>query len=344
MPVKELIKDRNRTMNVSAQPLVSVVTPVYNGGKYLAECIESVLAQTYQNWEYLIVNNCSTDRTLEIAQNYANKDKRIHIHNNKDFLNALQNHNHALRLISPDSKYCKIVHADDFIFPECLIKMVEVAESSQSVGIVGSYMLCNNKVRLDRLPYPGAIISGREICRMTILAGPNVFGSPTSLLIRSDLIRNSETFYNESHIYADHEACYAVLQHSDFGFVHQVLTYSRVHNERRTSFANNFNTYISAKVHMTVKYGPLFLNKEDCDQRLNELMKDYYRFLARSLFLLREKEFWEYHKKELNETGYPLNSLKLMKAFFFEFFDIVLNPKKAVEEIINKLNGLKKVS
>src|SRR5438093_8149037 len=60
-------------MKIDCQPLVSVVTPIYNGEKYLAECIESVLAQTYQNWEYVIVNDCSTDRSLDIAQYYTHK-------------------------------------------------------------------------------------------------------------------------------------------------------------------------------------------------------------------------------------------------------------------------------
>ena len=55
-------------MKLPKEPLVSVVTPVYNGEKYLEECIESVLNQTYKNWEYIILNNCSTDRTLEIAE------------------------------------------------------------------------------------------------------------------------------------------------------------------------------------------------------------------------------------------------------------------------------------
>ncbi|HWG97207.1 MAG TPA: glycosyltransferase, partial [Nitrospira sp.] len=55
-------------------PLVSIVTPVYNGEKYLAECIESILAQTFPRWDYTIVNNCSTDRSLEIAECYAQKD------------------------------------------------------------------------------------------------------------------------------------------------------------------------------------------------------------------------------------------------------------------------------
>jgi glycosyltransferase involved in cell wall biosynthesis len=55
-------------MSPMEQPLVSVLTPVYNGEPYLGECIESVLNQTYQNFEYIIVNNCSKDRTLEIAR------------------------------------------------------------------------------------------------------------------------------------------------------------------------------------------------------------------------------------------------------------------------------------
>ena len=66
-------------MDPMKQPLVSVVTPVYNEEKNLAECIESVLAQTYPNWEYVIVNNCSTDRSLQIAESYAAQDKRIRV-------------------------------------------------------------------------------------------------------------------------------------------------------------------------------------------------------------------------------------------------------------------------
>lgn len=56
-----------------SQPLVSVITPVYNMGQFLPECIEGVLMQTYKNFEYIIVNNCSKDNTLEIASAYAKK-------------------------------------------------------------------------------------------------------------------------------------------------------------------------------------------------------------------------------------------------------------------------------
>ena len=73
-------------MASEAEPLVSVLTPVYNGEKLLAQSIRSVLAQTYTNFQYTIVNNCSTDRTLEIAESFAKQDSRIKVHNNTDFL------------------------------------------------------------------------------------------------------------------------------------------------------------------------------------------------------------------------------------------------------------------
>ena len=98
---------------LTPQPLVSVVTPVYNCEEYLPACIESVLAQTYSNWDYVIVNNCSTDNSMNIARKYAEKERRIRIHNNSEYLKIIENWNHALHQISRESKYCKEVHADD---------------------------------------------------------------------------------------------------------------------------------------------------------------------------------------------------------------------------------------
>ena len=62
--------------------LVSIVLPTYNGQKYIKDAIDSVLAQSYQNWELIIVNDCSQDNTLKIINEYAQKDSRIKIINN----------------------------------------------------------------------------------------------------------------------------------------------------------------------------------------------------------------------------------------------------------------------
>src|SRR5206468_9807198 len=160
----------NKLMTARQEPLVSVVTPVYNGQPYLRECIESVLSQTYTNWDYTIVNNCSTDGTLRIAEEYAARNSRIRIHNNETFVRVIASHNIAFRQISPQSEYCKVVAADDWLFPECLERMVDLAARHPSVAIVGAYGLYGQPgvgVAWVGLPYPSAVVpGGREACRL----------------------------------------------------------------------------------------------------------------------------------------------------------------------------------
>src|ERR1039458_8021732 len=123
-----LRKVRDMTVKTQSMPLVSIVTPAYNEEKYLAECIESVLGQTYPNWDYTIVKDCSTDGTLAIAMKYSAQDPRIRVIGNDTLVPAIANFNIALRQISSTSKYCKIVLADDWIFPECVERMVASME------------------------------------------------------------------------------------------------------------------------------------------------------------------------------------------------------------------------
>src|ERR1051326_1696530 len=147
-------------MTNSSEPFVSVVTPVYNGAAYLAESIDSVLGQSYGNFEYLIVNNCSTDATLEIAQRYAEKDTRIRVCDNDDFLPVMVNHNHAVNQMSPQSKYCKLLSADDWLLPDCLARMVALAEAHPNVGIVGCYSHEGKRILYQGLAYAEQVVEG----------------------------------------------------------------------------------------------------------------------------------------------------------------------------------------
>ena len=224
-------------MNEQQEPLVSVVTPVYNMGQFLPDCIESVLRQNYKNFEYIIVNNCSTDQTLEIALAYAKKDTRIQVHNNTEFVGVIANHNIAFGLISPNSKYCKVVSADDWIFPDCLAQMVALAEANPSVGLVGSYQISGNSVRWQGFAHPQTVFTGREICRKIFLEGEPTFGfgSPSSLLYRADLVRDGEAFYPNPSPHSDTSACFECLKNSDFGFVYQILAGEKTHAETQSS-------------------------------------------------------------------------------------------------------------
>ena len=308
-------------MTAPSEPLVSVVTPVHNGEAYLAECIESVLRQTYSNWEYVIVDNHSTDRTGEIARNYAQQDSRVRVYATDTFLPLLANWNHALRQISPTSKYCKVVHADDWLFPECLHQMVELAEKYPSAGIVGAYRLDEDRVNLDGLKYSCGLVPGRDIGRWHFLGGRFLFGSPTSVLIRADLVWARHAFYNERNLHADTEVCFDLLRGTDFGFVHQVLTFTRRHNETVTSINRRLNTYLPSELYVLHKYGRDYLSESEYQEALRAKLRIYYRFLGVSLLRLRKKdfwtqrqEFWSYHGKALKDLGHPLNRVRLVGA------------------------------
>ena len=290
-------------MAASTQPLVSVVTPVHNGGPWLEECIRSVRAQSYPYFEYLIVNNGSTDRSLEIARSHAAEDERIRVLDNETFLGALQNFNHSMRQISAESRYCKVVHADDWLYPECLEKMVALAETHPRVGIVSSYRLVGSRVAGDGLPPGVAVLPGGEVARMNLLDGPYTFGTPSALLIRSDLIRARSNFYNELHSGADTEACLELLRECDFGFVHQVLSFCRLHEAAITGRQRLLGTGHPNFLYAFKKYGPYFLGEEEYRQRLHKLLRSYYRFLGSQLLHRPGSKFWDFHRQGFRNLG-----------------------------------------
>jgi glycosyltransferase involved in cell wall biosynthesis len=306
------------------QPLVTVVTPVYNGEAYIRECIESVLSQTYSNWELFIINNCSKDKTLEIAREYAAKDGRIRIVDNPEFLRVIANHNAAMRMVSPDSKYCKVVFADDWLFPECLEKMVSLAEQNPQVGIISSYRLYGAELSLGGLPYKISTLTGREICRAALMSEMHLFGTATSLLLRSDLVRARSPFYNESNLHADTEVCFELLKTSDFGFVHQVLTFTRAQEGTLTSFSRSRRTYLAGFLGDLAKFGPYYLNPGDFNTAVNAHLEIYYRYLGRSVFERRGRDFWAFHRQKLQEVGFPFSRARVARSAVRRALDVAL--------------------
>jgi glycosyltransferase involved in cell wall biosynthesis len=319
-----------------SEALVSIVTPVYNGEQYLVECIESVLSQTHQNWEYLIVNNCSTDRSREIAAEYQSHDERIKLLNCEEFVGVIDNHNRAFRLISPHSKYCKVVAADDWLFPDCVSRMVEVAESHPSAAIVGSYTINRGGVIWVGLPLERNAFSGREVCRQHLLGGPAVMGPPSSVLYRSDVVRAQESFFPGKALCADEAAYYRVLRNNDFGFVHQILSFERIHEGALNAEQMRLNAFLLNRVGFLIEYGPTYLETQEWEKRFRELLDEYYQFLAVAVMNRFPKRFWEQHEARLKEIGLKFQRGKLAKAVVAKLFDLALNPKQTVEKIVHR--------
>lgn len=302
------------------QPLVNILTPVYNGEQFLAECIQSVREQDYDNWEYVIIDNASTDGTAEILERYAGQDERIRVIRNSTTVGALENHNIAVRAANPLSEYCKIQHADDVLLPGCIRKMVEVGERYPSSGLIGSLSLWGETLVCDGLPQGKEFFSGQEVASAVLLQQANPFWSPSCLMHRTQAALQRDLFYNEDNLHADIQSDYEILRDWDFAFVHEPLTYIRSHADSRTStLANPLRKTLATNLEMLLDYGPEFLSTSDFNAQVDRQLAHYYKKLAISFFELRGMAFWGFHKQALSAMNKPLSNLRLTKCIAQEF-------------------------
>lgn len=113
------------------QPRVSIGMPVYNGEQFLEQALDSILAQTFGDFELIISDNCSTDKTQAICQSYAAKDQRIRYYRNEYNLGAGKNFNRVAELAT--AEYFRWACYDDLCAPELLERCVEVLDHNPAV-------------------------------------------------------------------------------------------------------------------------------------------------------------------------------------------------------------------
>ena len=129
---------------MQTSPLVSIISPTYNHEKYLADCIESVLSQTYANWEMIILNDGSTDRTGEIAASYRDQDKRIKLVNQENIgiFRLSETYNKGVEMAR--GIYLAILEGDDCWMPDKLEKQVAAMQNDPGAVLCWSMARCVN--------------------------------------------------------------------------------------------------------------------------------------------------------------------------------------------------------
>jgi len=217
--------------------VISVCTPVYNGENFLEDCIKGVLAQRFKDFEYIIVDNASTDGTAQIIEKYRTQDSRIRVFRNPSTVHVIDNFMKCAEHCSADSKWIKYALADDYLYPNCLEEMLRVGESSEAIGLVSAYRLYGTQLTNAGLPLEESVCKGSDILKRQLLRKLHVCSSsPNTLLYRKSAFEAAGGFDNH-YLHGDSELAMRILDSNDLGFSHYVLTKTGLHGARGETFS-----------------------------------------------------------------------------------------------------------
>jgi glycosyltransferase involved in cell wall biosynthesis len=216
------------------QPLISIVLPTYNGSRYLREAIDSCLAQTYQNWELIVVDDCSTDSTPEIITEYTGRDRRIRSirHEvNKKLPQALNTGHAAAR-----GKYLTWTSDDNRYLPKALEEMARFLDEHSSVALV--YTDC---VLIDAHGQYLRDFPSQPPSRLAYIDTLACF------LYRRSMYEALGGYDADLFLAEDYEYWLRAYRQFEFAQLHQVLYQYRWHNESLTKSANRLAIRTSAE-------------------------------------------------------------------------------------------------
>jgi glycosyltransferase involved in cell wall biosynthesis len=197
---------------------VSVVVPSYNNASFIEATMDSILAQTFEDFELIVADHSSTDGTWERLQRYRT-DPRVRLLRTQTGGGAPQNWDRVTA--SARGELLKLVCGDDLIYPDCLRRQVEAMDANPSVVLVAAQRDLIDARGDVLLPGRGLAgltgkVSGTVAARHTVLAGSNIFGEPACVLIRREVLQDTGG-WDGRHPYVIDLATYVnVLLHGDF--------------------------------------------------------------------------------------------------------------------------------
>jgi glycosyltransferase involved in cell wall biosynthesis len=245
---------------------VSVCVPSYRGAAYIAATIESALAQTFSDFELLIVDDDSPDETAEVVSRYV--DPRLRFLRNERRLGAEANWNRCLDLAR--GRYFKLLPQDDLLAPRCLARQVDVLESDKGDRL--ALVFCartiideNTRAILSRgYAGRGGVVPSRCLIRACLRRGANLIGEPGGVLFRTALARRVGGFDASLGYVIDLDYWCRLLVEGDAYYIAEKLASFRVSSgswsvalgKRQTK---EFHDFI-AKIAANPRYGASFLD------------------------------------------------------------------------------------
>ncbi len=253
---------------ISKSPTISVIMPAYNAEKYISESIESILNQTHKNFELIIIDDCSKDKSWNIIQKYAKKNKIIHAIKNEKNLGLCLTLNKGIKYAK--GKYIARADNDDWYYPERLEKQYLFLESNPDVGIVGGTM--------EIMSETGEVYSRRTYSKTDQEIRKHIFSySPFShpLVMIKKSILNKTGNYNSSFIPADdYELYFRIGKYSKFANLSDTLMKYRVSSASMTS------KQTKKMEHATIKVRNFYANTFPYHMNIMDRVYNFLHFIS----------------------------------------------------------------
>lgn len=226
-------------------PLVSVLMTVYNREKYIAEAIESVINSSYQNWELIIVDDQSKDRSVAIARKYERQDSRIKVYINERNLGDYPNRNRAASYAK--GKYLKYLDSDDLIYPHGLEVMINAMERFPAAILGISW----SKNELSK-PYPIEVYPQMVYKQQFIGTGFFATG-PTGTIINREKFMALNGLSNIRYI-GDFASWLKFSQKYSIVLFQPGLIWWRQHEEQEYKLGQDLSKYLKSTTDTSIKY------------------------------------------------------------------------------------------
>lgn len=231
---KSITMRKGKTMS-DKRPLVSICIPVYNNADYIGETIDSILAQTYENIELIMVDDNSTDDSYRVLQDYAGRDQRVKIYKNESNLGMSGNWNRCLELCT--GEIMKLVCADDLLSPHIIERELEVFENHPEVVLVDSdtrLVTLDGKYRGWYRRYPSSgVVDGATIARKGFFS-QNYFGAPQANSFRRSAYEKVGGISPEFHYIVDYDFFVNIAKLGKVFIIHEPLNFFRVRGDSNT--------------------------------------------------------------------------------------------------------------
>ena len=226
---------------------ILVFVPTYNSEKYLRQCLDSVLQQTFQDWQCVISDDSSSDKSVEIAREYEKMDSRFKVLTHDKNVGAANNWNRAKE--NNNSFATKILCADDYLLKDALKEQLNILQRNQTAIVFSErdIVFPSGKKLHPRLPKYASNISFNDAFKFYIHLGRNIFGEPVTALFRTDLFVKSEGFYPKFEYSLDTSGYMAIARGQDVTFDSSVVGAFRVsksqwsHKLKGKQFAHIFD-------------------------------------------------------------------------------------------------------